>query len=247
MALENALKYRKERDPACTCKSQEQNWSSILAPVETMMKHAKTDVLITEEASNEIVRGEDPVAIAKKAEQARAEQAKAGQAKAEQTRADEAKAGKDKAAKRETPTAGAASLSGKRADIGSATRTSSLRSSFGERIAPANRFIRIDPEPTGSIPAAAAKPEKPKPEASKPEASKPEASKSTTSKPRAALSPAQKDVPAQKLPARPVAVAPAPAAPVKTASLSTSTTSTPDMDRKGLRQTLDRLITSDKR
>lgn len=129
-ALDNALKYRKERDPACSCKEPEQKWSAILAPVEAMMKHSRNDLVVTEETSQKIAAGEDPMAAVKAAEKNAAAEAK--------------RPGTDT----------------KRADIGSLRKSSSIRSSFGERITPANRFIKIDPTPTGSTekPAASEKP-----------------------------------------------------------------------------------------
>ena len=50
MSLENALKYRKERDPACTCKDSQASWAAVLKPVEGMMKPGKTDVVIADDA-----------------------------------------------------------------------------------------------------------------------------------------------------------------------------------------------------
>lgn len=253
MRLPNALKYRKERDPACTCKNQDQNWSSILAPVETMMRHAKTDVVVTEETSNEIVRGEDPATLAKKAEQQRAEQQKAGQKQAGQKQA-----GQDAPA--------LPPIAGKRAEISSDFRATHIRSSFGERIAPSNRFTRIDPETTGSLPGLPAAthpaPRDAKPAAQKlpatPEAKssrKQEAGKARTGKSAKAqektrtaagmktdgmpkASPKAEPKTARTKPVTQVAAAPAPAPQAAPEA---------PQDRSSLRQTLERLFSTDKR
>lgn len=126
MSLPNALKYRKERDPACACKDQQQSWASVLAPVEGMIKSAKSDIVVTDEQ--------------KQASDAAAQPIDQKQQEAEGKKVEPAK----------------------QADLASDRKTSGINSTFSDKIAPANRFNRIDPQATGGVansPRATAKPE----------------------------------------------------------------------------------------
>jgi hypothetical protein len=222
-SLENALKYRKERDPACSCKSQAQKWGPILAAVEPGIRHHKGDLVVTEEISQRIAQGEDAMAIAKAAEQQGTKQA-------------------------EAPT-------GKRAETAAPdhTATTTIRSSFGDKITPANKFIKIDPGTTGSIDTTAKPKQAPAPaggddgKPAKPEA---KAGKATD---KSASKTADKQAASPKTPAKAAAKTADKAGAPKTvlaAAKKAATQPAPakeSVDRLALRQTLERLGPANKR
>ncbi|WP_231711022.1 DUF2865 domain-containing protein [Xanthobacter dioxanivorans] len=54
MSLPNALRYRKELVPSCTCKPAGQSWAQALAGVEDETTLKKGDILVTEEQAREM-------------------------------------------------------------------------------------------------------------------------------------------------------------------------------------------------
>ncbi|HLH47818.1 MAG TPA: DUF2865 domain-containing protein [Roseiarcus sp.] len=61
--LPNALKYRKSLDPSCTCRRRGQSWAQALAEAEALLGERKTDIIVTQEKSDEMSRARpDPKA-----------------------------------------------------------------------------------------------------------------------------------------------------------------------------------------
>lgn len=54
--LPNALKYRKSLDPSCTCRRRGQSWAQALADAEALLGERKTDIIVTQEKSDELSR-----------------------------------------------------------------------------------------------------------------------------------------------------------------------------------------------
>ena len=54
--LPNALKYRKSVDGACSCKRRGQSWAQALAEAEALLGERKTDIIVTQEKSDELSR-----------------------------------------------------------------------------------------------------------------------------------------------------------------------------------------------
>jgi hypothetical protein len=61
--LPNALKYRKSVDSTCTCRRRGQSWAQALADAEALLGERKTDIIVTQEKSDELARAKpDPKA-----------------------------------------------------------------------------------------------------------------------------------------------------------------------------------------
>jgi hypothetical protein len=54
--LPNALKYRKSVDSTCTCRRRGQSWAQALADAEALLGERKTDIIVTQEKSDEMSR-----------------------------------------------------------------------------------------------------------------------------------------------------------------------------------------------
>jgi hypothetical protein len=54
--LPNALKYRKSVDSTCTCRRRGQSWAQALADAEALLGERKTDIIVTQEKSDELAR-----------------------------------------------------------------------------------------------------------------------------------------------------------------------------------------------
>jgi hypothetical protein len=54
--LPNALKYRKSVDQSCTCRQRGQSWAQALASAESLLGERKTDILVTQQKSEELSR-----------------------------------------------------------------------------------------------------------------------------------------------------------------------------------------------
>ena len=63
--LPNAFKYRTSFDPACTCKAPGQSWVQALAEAERMLGERRSDIVVTEEKSEELLRARPERAKAK--------------------------------------------------------------------------------------------------------------------------------------------------------------------------------------
>jgi len=48
-ALENAFRYRKQRDPACTCKAPNQSWGNVLQNADSLVRRHKNDIIVTDD------------------------------------------------------------------------------------------------------------------------------------------------------------------------------------------------------
>ncbi|HLJ72465.1 MAG TPA: DUF2865 domain-containing protein [Roseiarcus sp.] len=71
--LPNALKYRKSLDPTCTCRRRGQSWAQALADAEALLGERKTDIIVTQQKSDEMSRARpDPKAKPSKAQAAEA-------------------------------------------------------------------------------------------------------------------------------------------------------------------------------
>jgi len=118
-ALGTAFKYRKERDSACFCKSAEQTWGRVLQQADTLVKHGKSDIVVTDDKAigpklpadfEPPAGGREPLHPLDRAEVAKP-------------------------------------LASNTLD----TQTDLLRALFGESGGRTARFLKIDPDATGSI------------------------------------------------------------------------------------------------
>lgn len=66
-SLKNAGKYRTKFDPACTCKPPDRSWVEALAAAEDLLDKRKTDIIVTPEKSEELLRGKQNPALRDKA------------------------------------------------------------------------------------------------------------------------------------------------------------------------------------
>ena len=65
-SLPNAFRYRKALDAGCSCRREGQSWAEALADAERMLDKRNTDIIVTEEKSQELSRPKEAVAPAQK-------------------------------------------------------------------------------------------------------------------------------------------------------------------------------------
>jgi uncharacterized protein DUF2865 len=91
--LPNALKYRKSVDDAsCSCRRRGQNWAQALAEAEALLGERKTDIIVTQQKSDELARVRtDPKAKPAKTDAAKTDPTKTDPTKADPTKTDATK------------------------------------------------------------------------------------------------------------------------------------------------------------
>lgn len=130
-ALDTAFLYRKERNPSCGCKAENQSWGEVLTQADSLIKQNKNDIIVTPERSMELARPAEPAADKPVAEVAAPKK----------TVATSKKAGK-------TGTEGKTATAPSTPRLTTAPAPKPPQSAAWRN---AGKFQRIDPEPTASI------------------------------------------------------------------------------------------------